>query len=370
MTNGSETNTSTALSADENVAALTAEQRIEMSEKILAATSHKGGSPAKGAQRMSAQFGSESALGRARKSAIAYLEKSVEASDLEPREGELPEHFERAKADIVDGRLKATVEDALTGPNLRLGGYVSRDALKGVHLCSRWMGQTPAENLRAFKESTFLFDIPLNAPRYNEALSARVRHCISSSDIQSLGQLLMHSEWDLTRSRWGRKEINQLKDYLVRSGLHLGMTPEELLTFEKNPPSTFLAAYPEIDQWLVYSRSEPVAIGQGYEGNDTPVQRNGHLVLPGTTFQFASSREAERFATAATRIFKKAGGEKDESYAWSIARLGAEESHGRKSYLLHLSDAALKVLSEDTVLEQFRAAHADIPAASQMDRLI
>lgn len=65
----------------------------------------------------------------------------------------------------------------------------------------------------------------LNTPISELELSVRASNCLKEIKIKNLGELAMHSENDMLKTKnFGKKSLNEIKEKLGRYGLTLGMT--------------------------------------------------------------------------------------------------------------------------------------------------
>jgi DNA-directed RNA polymerase alpha subunit len=78
----------------------------------------------------------------------------------------------------------------------------------------------PPENLELFSLKTAkLFE------RFDELeLSVRSANCLKNDGIHYVGELVQRSEAEMLRTlNFGRKSLNEIKEIIAQSGLHLGM---------------------------------------------------------------------------------------------------------------------------------------------------
>lgn len=60
-------------------------------------------------------------------------------------------------------------------------------------------------------------------------LSIRAANCLQNAGIETIGQLVVRTEHEMLRSKnFGRKSLSEIKELLVKIGLHIDMTKEEL----------------------------------------------------------------------------------------------------------------------------------------------
>lgn len=161
--------------------------------------------------------------------------------------------------------------------------------------------------------------------------------------------------------------LNRLKKQLKDlGGLGFGMTSEELLNLEKHPPEALLRAYPDIWVQHLKDRAEQdkapeahaapaSATAIRHELYDSPADVNNVNIWPGSVYRFPSSEDARHFANAAYTVFKDAGGIKVKNNTY-ISHLGFQEKPLGNEYLVHVSDAALSVLSQPEELSKLRTA--------------
>lgn len=63
---------------------------------------------------------------------------------------------------------------------------------------------------------------------FDLGLSVRPLNCLRAAKIYSIAKLVTYSDSDLLKFRnFGRKSLNEIRDALDATGLHLGMTEEE-----------------------------------------------------------------------------------------------------------------------------------------------
>lgn len=61
-----------------------------------------------------------------------------------------------------------------------------------------------------------------NKPVDELELTVRTYHCLKNANIQTIGELLARTEWDLLRSKtFGRKSLNEIRKVLSDFGLRL-----------------------------------------------------------------------------------------------------------------------------------------------------
>ena len=84
---------------------------------------------------------------------------------------------------------------------------------------------------------TRLLDTPLS----EFELSVRARNCLKKMNIGTLGELMRRTEAELLAYKnFGETSLNEIKALLVKKGLRLGLSPDEVdpETFEQEPRAT------------------------------------------------------------------------------------------------------------------------------------
>jgi DNA-directed RNA polymerase alpha subunit len=85
-------------------------------------------------------------------------------------------------------------------------------------------------------------------------LSVRSANCLENEGINYVGELVQKPEAEMLRtSNFGRKSLNEIKELLAQSGLHLGM---DLSLWPASAASTFGQETPSQAAHLIHSTSE------------------------------------------------------------------------------------------------------------------